>query len=96
MYLKKPENFHLLLNERYCSMKKEYIIRVKFFKPINGETDYYFGSLSVIYDFFTEEQIGCTLRTLYFNNIEEGKPKITRTCTISKFPVYRKTQKKNE
>lgn len=72
-------------------MKKEFIIRIRFFRPINGETEFHFGSLAAIYDLFTEEQIGCNLRTLYCNKITVNKPKVTRTCTISKFIVYRKS-----
>lgn len=75
----------------YLLMKKEYIIRIRFFRPIDGETDFYFGSLAAIYDLFPEEQIGCNLRTLYRSKITETKSKVTKTCTISKFIVYRKT-----
>lgn len=78
----------------YLPMKKEFIIRVRFFQPIDGKTDFYFGSLAAIYVLFSDEQIGCNLRTLYCSKITESDPKVTRTCIISKFTVYRKSNKK--
>lgn len=74
---------------------REQIVKVKFHRPLpDGETEFYFGSVSAIFDRFTEKEIGCGLRTLWSATIEVGRPKITRYCTISRHFVYRKKQRK--
>lgn len=73
--------------------KKETIIKVNFPMPINGSSEHYFGSLAAIYDVFTPEQIGCKLEALWSYGITCDKPKLTRTCLISKRPIHRKSQK---
>lgn len=72
----------------------EKIIKVEFTEPIDGKSEYYFGSLSAIYDVFTREQMGCVLYTLWNASIKEGKPYKNKRCTVSKFPIRRKCQKK--
>lgn len=72
----------------------ENIIKVEFFVPLNGKKEHYFGSLSAIYEVFTPQQVGCKLEALWKAGIEEGKPKSTRFCVISKHKVRRKNQKK--
>lgn len=74
-------------------IRKEIVIMVKFFQPVDGETEFFFGSLSAIYDRFTPAQIGCTLKTLWESKIEVGKPKVTSTCLITKNKLHRKQQK---
>lgn len=69
------------------------IIKVEFFVPIQGKKEHYFGSLAAIYDVFTPQQIGCKLAALWSARIEEGKPKSTRYCVISKHGLHRKKQK---
>lgn len=72
----------------------ETIIKVSFAIPVNGNNnEYYFGSLAAIYDIFTPEQIGCTLKTLWDAGITIEKPKLTRNCLISKHTLHRKPQK---
>lgn len=74
---------------------REQIVKVKFHRPRpDGETEFYFGSVSAIFDRFTEKEIGCGLKTLWSAHIEVGKPKITRNCTIFRYFVYRKKQKR--
>lgn len=75
-------------------MEIENIIKVEFFVPLNGKKEHYFGSLAAIYDVFTPQQIGCKLETLWNAGIEEGKPKSTHHCVISKHKVRRKNRKK--
>ncbi len=75
-------------------MKKitEHIIKVQFLFFVDQQTEYYFGSLAAIFNKFTEEQIGCSLNTLYRSNIEVGQPKSTRNCIISKHILLRKSK----
>lgn len=72
----------------------ESIIKVQFFKPVDGKTDYYFGSLKAIYERFTPEQIGCNVERLWSSNITPDNPKATSKCIISKHNVIRKPQGK--
>lgn len=72
---------------------QETIIKVNFPIPVNGRNEHYFGSLAAIYDVFTPEQIGCRLEALWSFGITVDRPKLTRTCLISKYPVHRKPQK---
>lgn len=74
--------------------QKSHVIKVMFLIPVEGKKEYYFGSLSAIYDTFTSEQIGCGLVTLWKAKIEPGKEKKTSKCVISKHEVLRKTHKK--
>lgn len=52
----------------------------------------YFGSLSAIFEIFTPEQIGCTLKSLWAAKVDINKPKVTSKCIISKHYIYRKQQ----
>lgn len=70
------------------------VIRVRFFMPIDGETDYYFGSLAAIYEKFTPEQIGCKLESLWNASIAPDKPKSTRNCVVSRHEIIRKRHNK--
>lgn len=75
---------------------KEYIYQVSFREqPIEGDarTEFYFYSLAAIYEVFTPEQIGCTVRTLWNSGIEVGKPYYNRRCSVRKEPIGRKPQK---
>lgn len=73
---------------------REQIVKVKFHRPCpDGETEYYFGSVSAIFDVFTEKDIGCGLKSLWAANIDVNRPKISRYCTISRHFVYRKKHK---
>jgi hypothetical protein len=76
------------------NLSKGNIIKVTFFAPVRR--DYYFGSLAAIYEKFTPSQIGCNLETLWGAKIEQGKPKATRSCVVSKHTFYRKKQDKKK
>lgn len=69
------------------------IIKVSFFEPVNGKTDWYFGCLGAIYEMFPEEAIGIKLASLRANPFTY---KSTRKCTISKLVIYRKRQQKKK
>lgn len=68
----------------------EPFVRVRFFVPIDGETDYYFGSLAAIYEKFSAEQIGCKVESLWNACITTDKPKATRNCVVSRHVIVRK------
>ncbi|MBR5282864.1 MAG: hypothetical protein IKU22_08825 [Alistipes sp.] len=76
---------------------KEYIYQVSFREqPLADDvrTDFYFYSLAAIYEVFTPEQVGCTVRTLWNAGIEVGKPYYNRLCSVKKEPISRKPQKR--
>jgi hypothetical protein len=70
-----------------------HIYRVSLKEPIDGKTDWFYGSLSAIFTNFTPEEIGCGVRRLWNLKITEDNPYIGRKCTISKEPLSRKKQK---
>lgn len=63
------------------------IVKVRF--HADG-SEFFFGSLAAIYDLFNEEQIGCSLHTLWNCKISPDNPKATARCVISKHKVWRK------
>lgn len=81
-----------------------HIYRVSFKEPIKPatpkddwdkveRTDYFFGSLSAIYDTFSAEQVGCKVSRLWNLKITPDNPYIGRKCTITKEPLGRKKHK---
>nr|DAG36501.1 MAG TPA: hypothetical protein [Caudoviricetes sp.] len=62
---------------------------VHFFEPVEGQTDYFFGSLKAVFADFTPEVIGCTLTALYAAKISENKAKVTDKCRIIKKVIAR-------
>jgi hypothetical protein len=69
------------------------IYKVKFKEaPIEGKTEFYFGSLAAIYDAFSCKEIGCKVTRLWNIKITEENPYIGRKCTITKEIVARKKQ----
>ena len=77
-------------------MKQEYIYRVSLKEEQAGDntwvTDYFFASLSAIYEQFTPEQIGCKVERLWNLKISPDKPYVGRKCTITKELLTRKRQ----
>lgn len=69
------------------------VIRVQFFQPKDGCSEFYFGSFAAIYEMFDASEVGCRLEALWAANIEVGKPKATRLCVVSKHKLYRKSRK---
>lgn len=71
---------------------KSQIVQVHFFEPVEGKTDYYFGSLKAIYAKFTKEQIGISLDSLYTSKISQDNAKVTKKCRIIRQEVTRVAQ----
>ncbi len=80
--------------------KQEYIYRVSFLEERAGDntwaTDYYFTSLSAIYEQFTPEQIGCKVENPWNAKIALNKPYVGKKCTITKEPLRRKKHKQKQ
>lgn len=80
--------------------KQEYIYRVSIKDEPAGNniwtTDYYFTSLSAIYEQLTPEQIGCKVENLWNLKISTDKPYFGRKCTITKELLTRKRQTKKK
>lgn len=78
--------------------RQETIIRVSFHEtPLASRpqcNDFYFGSLSAIYEMFTPEQVGCRVVTLWNANIRPGKPYANKKCVITRERVVRKAREK--
>lgn len=72
------------------------VIRVQFFKPVDGRTEYFFGSISAIYERFSAEQIGCTKVVLWNKKLTADTPYANKKCLITKHPVVRKPQNKKQ
>ena len=78
-------------------MKKGHIYRVAFHDPPieNDErNDFFFSSLSAIYEDFTPEQIGCKVSRLWNIGVSDGVPYKGRKCTITVEHIQRKKQSK--
>lgn len=71
---------------------KSQIVQVHFFEPVEGKTDYYFGSLKAIYAKFTKEQVGISLDSLYTCKISQDNAKVTKRCRIIRQEVTRVAQ----
>lgn len=71
---------------------KSQIVQVHFFEPVEGKTDYYFGSLKAIYAKFTNEQVGTSLDSLYASKISQDNAKVTKKCRIVRQEVTRIAQ----
>lgn len=71
---------------------KSQIVQVHFFEPVEGKTDYYFGSLKAIYAKFTKEQVGISLNSLYTCKISQDSAKVTKKCRIIRQEVTRVAQ----
>lgn len=65
------------------------IVQVHFHTPKDGANDYFFGSLTAIFNKFDEAEIGCALSSLYQYRITFDRYKVTDTCMISKHRIYR-------
>lgn len=75
--------------------KTEYIYRVGFSEPPIPEddrTEFYFHSLSAIYEKFTPEQVGCKVTNLWKLGVSNGNEYTSRSgeVHISREPIERK------
>ena len=71
----------------------ENIVSVNFYKEEPAR--YFFGSLSAIFEAFTPEQVGCSLRELWGKDKFRNGCVITSTCIIARHRLYRKANKKS-
>lgn len=74
-------------------MSEEHIFLVSFNEPpIEGDprTDFFFHSLSAIYEVFTAEQVGCKVSRLWNIGVSHGETYDGRLCRITKEPISRK------
>ena len=74
---------------------KNRCLRVQFFEPVDGKTDYYFGSIKAIYTMFNAQTIGLTIGSLYSRRLSEEAPVVTEKCRISRVEIRRVTKNKD-
>lgn len=78
-------------------MKKEHIYRVAFNEPPieNDERqEFFFTSLSAIYEVFTPDQVGCKVTRLWNIGVSGGTPYVGAKCRITREPLRSKSQNK--
>ena len=76
-------------------MDKEHIYRVAFNEPPikdDDRTDFFYTSMSAIYDEFTPEQIGCKVSRLWNIGVTKGATYNGAKCRISKESLKRKSR----
>lgn len=74
------------------TMSTEKIYKVTFHtQPLSGQ-EFFFGSLTAIYDRFTPEQVGCQVRRLYNLKVPSGVPYLGKHCTITRIEFQRKSR----
>ena len=73
---------------------KSRCLRVQFFEPVDGKTDYYFGSIKAIYTKFHASEIGLTIGSLYGRRLTEESPIVTEKCRITRVEITRVTKPK--
>lgn len=70
---------------------KTKVIHLHLKEPLNGESDYYYGSLKAIYDYIPQDLIGITYKAL--TNAIRGKTDYeNKRCTIHIGTMERKKQ----
>lgn len=74
-----------------------FIYRVTFREPPEqtGERDFFFTSLSAIYERFSPEQIGCKVSRLWNIGVSDGNPYTGAKATITREPLHTKRQNKS-
>ncbi|AZA91151.1 Uncharacterised protein [Chryseobacterium nakagawai] len=73
-------------------MKIKSIYHVRFFDPIKDKTDYYFGTISAIYELFTPQQVGYSQQYIYKHAMKLGDELRTKYCVIKKVELLSKTK----
>ena len=77
--------------------KQEYIYRVAFNEPPiqdDDRTEFFFTSLSAIYEEFTPDQVGCKVTRLWNIGVSGGTPYEGAKCKITREPLRSKSQNK--
>jgi hypothetical protein len=65
-----------------CLIKKIKKMETVYHVQFNDGSNYYFGSISAIYDVFTKEDIGRNKFSLWNYKITEDKPYKSKQCVI--------------
>ena len=68
-------------------MKKKTIYKVTFREPpieASDQTEFYFSTVSAIYEVFTKQAIGCSLNNLWNKGVVKGRRYVSRTCTVER------------
>lgn len=82
---------------RTSDLTRSQFVRVRFpsGSVLDSETDFYFGSLSAVFDMFSEKELGVNLRTLYKENMVAGGFGYTSPLGVEfkKLTMYRKRHK---
>lgn len=71
------------------------IYRVAFNEPpIQGDDrrEFFFSSLSAIYEMFTHKQVGCKVTRLWNMGVSQGNPYNGKLCQITRETLTSKTQ----
>ncbi|KUJ56439.1 hypothetical protein [Chryseobacterium aquaticum] len=68
-------------------MSKKIIYHVKFHEPIDDKNEFFFSSITAIYNNFTAKQIGVAKQTLYQQSLKEGDEYRTKFCIVKKETV---------
>lgn len=74
-------------------MSEEHIFRVSFNDPpLAGDPckDFYFHSLSAIYEAFDEKQVGCKVSRLWNIGVTQGATYEGRLCRVTRETIRRK------
>jgi hypothetical protein len=67
------------------------VYHLEFNEPMNdGETSFFFGSLTAIYEHFTPSQIGCGVNRLWNIGVAKGTIYKSDKCTITPGCIERK------
>ena len=76
--------------------RKIYIYHLHFFDKEKEKQDYYFSSISAIYEIFSIKQIGIKASSLYNYKFDEDKNPVYRNqkCIIRKDIIISKSQSK--
>jgi hypothetical protein len=78
-------------------MSDEHIYWVSFRQPpLPGDerTEFFFHSLSAIYEMFTADQVGCKVARLWNIGVSKGTPYVGKLCTVCRASIQRKAQKR--
>ena len=77
--------------------RKVYVYHLHFFDKEIEKQDYYFGSISAIYEVFSIKQVGIQASSLYNYKLDENKNPVyeNRRCKIRKDIIISKSQSKN-
>ena len=86
--------FHILIIWYICSVTNAIYAMTKVIHVhlIYEKKNYYFGSLSAIFDVLTEDQIGITKSSLLHAGMTDGSCKITRRAMIIQSHLIRSSK----